>query len=163
DRSAQGIFSSGEDDNAQSHQNYFRTISVEGEGYWSYTGLFTPWMPSDVADLAIGLQNGRTTFHGKQQNLGLTTVQTKVEFPILKDLDGYFAVAHFWSSEKNRNNGSRNIGTEVMPQLTYYFGADLKLDFGFSYTWLGDFFKEDRDAASPDDLFQLFSRLQIEF
>jgi hypothetical protein len=45
-------------------------------GYWGYMHIFTPAGPSDVNDLGTEIGN---------RGAGLTTVQTKIDFPLVED------------------------------------------------------------------------------
>jgi hypothetical protein len=147
-----GIYSSG-DKEAESPDDQFRTIQgIFGtEGYWAYTHLFTANPPSDVNDFGVGLDNG---------GRGLTTLQGKVEIPILEKLTGDVAVGWFRASEDNAA-GEQNMGTEVSAMLTYALASKLRLDVGGAYAFLGDFYEI--DGEDPDDLFEVFSRFQLQF
>jgi hypothetical protein len=158
--SAQALYSSGSSHPGEGSTDEFRTVAQTyrdnfgAQGYWSYTYLTTPNPPSDVKDLGISLQN---------RGLGLFTLQAKYEYPICKKLTGTSAVGWFRSSSANPTSGSSNIGTELAQMLTYHFGGGLNLDVGAAYLATGDFYKAGPTASSPNDLWMLFSRLQLEF
>jgi hypothetical protein len=90
-------------------------------------------------------------------------LQGKLEFPITENLSGSVAAGWFRSDEDRPASGDKDMGTEVMAQATYDFGHGLKLDFGAAYLFTGDFYKSAPDGDDPDELYELFSRLQLEF
>jgi hypothetical protein len=140
--------------------NEFRTVAQTyhdnfgAQGYWSYLQLTSPNGPSDVQDLGVSLQN---------EGYGLFTVQAKYEYPICGKLSGTSAAGYLRSSAHNALNGSSDMGTEISQMFTYNFGHGLTLDFGAAWLFTGDFYKESPTSASPADLWELFSRLQLEF
>jgi hypothetical protein len=47
--------------------------------------------------------------------------------------------------------------------FTYNFGGGLTLDIGAAVLFTGDFYRASPGAASPDNLYEGFTRLQLEF
>lgn len=120
---------------------------VGTQGYWAYTHLFTANGPSDVNDLGLRIGNS---------GAGLVTVQGKYDFPIVKRLDGQTAVG--WFRAAHARNNSSNLGVEVSGMLTLNMAKYLNLQVGAAYAFLGDFF-----GLDADDLFEVFSRFQLQF
>lgn len=158
--SFQTLYASGSDHPGVGTTSEFRTVAQTyrdnfgAQGYWSYMYLTSPNDPSDTKDLGVSLQN---------RGLGLVTVQAKYEYPICGKLSGTSAVGWLRSAAKNPTGGSSEIGTELAQMVTYNFGGGLKLDVGTAYLFTGDFYKAGPDAESPHDLWEVFSRLQLEF
>ena len=148
--SAQTLFSTDE----------FRTIAQSlrdnfgAQGYWSYLALTSPHGPSDVNDLGVSLQN---------RGLGLFTVQSKYEYDVHECLSGMFAVGWLRSTETNPMSGASEMGTELVKMFTYDFGGGLKADLGAAVLFTGDFYKPAPGAPQPDTLWEVFSRVQLEF
>lgn len=115
-------------------------------GYWGYMHIFTPAGPSDVNDLGLEPGNG---------GAGLTTIQTKLDFPIIeKKLNGQ--IFGGWFSANEERNGSINMGIEAGGMLTYSFSQYLNLEAGAAYAAIGEFYTD-----NPDGLLEVFSRLQF--
>ena len=138
----------------------FRTVAQSArdnfgsEGYWSYLMLATPQGYTDVNDAGVSLQN---------RGYGLLTMQTKYEYPICCRLSGTLAAGWLRSDRPNPANGSTDMGTELGNDFTLDFGGGLKADFGVSVLLTGDFYKASPAAAHPDDVYEAFTRLQLEF
>ena len=138
----------------------FRTIAQSvrddfgAQGYWSYLSITSPFGPSDVNDLGVSLQN---------RGLGLATVQSKYEYPILPKLTGYFATGWLRSVSANPVNGSTEMGTEIVKMFTYHFGGGLHADIGTAALFTGDFYKPAPGSPAPSTLYHVFSRVQLEF
>lgn len=145
------IYTTGDQDGETKDQ--FRTVqSIFGTaGYWAYTHLFTPNGPSDVNDLGVGLDNG-----GK----GLMTVQTKLEMPLMEKLTGEFVLGWFGATEDNAA-GESEMGTEVSTMGTYEIAKNLNFQLGGAFAFMGDFYKIEN--KEPDDLYEIFSRFQLQF
>jgi hypothetical protein len=158
--STQVLCSSGGDQNGESNTAEFRTVAQTygdnfgAQGYWSYLQLTSPNAPSDVSDLGVSMQN---------QGLGLFTIQTKYEYPICGKLSGTSAAGYLRSMVANPINGSMNMGTELAQMFTYNFGHGLTLDFGAAVLFTGNFYRPSPTADTPRDLYEVFSRLQLEF
>ncbi len=158
--SGQFLYASGSDHPNVGTTSQFQTVAQTyhdgfgAQGYWSYMQLTSPNGPSDVQDLGVSLQN---------QGYGLMTVQAKYEYPICGKLSGTSAVGYLRAAAHNALNGSSDMGTELTQMFTYNFGHGLTLDFGGAWLFTGDFYKERPTSASPADLWELFSRLQLEF
>src|SRR5262249_20893710 len=123
-------------------------------GYWSYMHLLTPNGPDDVNDLGVGLQN---------RGLGLYTIQAKYGFPLTCKLTSTTAAGWFRSQRPNPVSGSSEIGTEVSQVFTYDFGGGLKLDIGAAYLFTGSFYRAGPTGPDPENLYEGFARLQLEF
>jgi hypothetical protein len=146
------IFATG-DREGDTADNQFRTIQgiVGTEGYWAYTHIFTANGASDVNDLGVGLDNdGR----------GLTTIQGKIETSLNHKLDLDLFAGWFQASEDN-SDGNKDMGTEFGCMFTYALAQKLNFQLGFSYALLGDYYRN--DDGGPDDLYETFSRFQLQF
>ena len=124
------------------------------QGYWSYLVITSADGPSDVNDLGVSLQN---------RGLGLFTVQAKYEYPILDRLCGRLAVGWLRSATPNPTSGATEMGTELANVFTMDFGGGLKADIGASVLFTGDFYKTSPGAPRPENLYEAFSRVQLEF
>ena len=116
--------------------------------------LTTPNGPDDVNDLGLSLQN---------RGYGLFTVQAKYEIELSKKLLSTSAVGWMRSAQNNAVSGSSNLGTELAEQFTYDFGGGLHLDFGVSVLFTGDFYAASPTGPSPTNLYEVFTRFQMEF
>jgi hypothetical protein len=158
--SVQGLFASGGSGGTTGHSNEFRTLAQSfgdnfgAEGYWSYLQLSSPNAPGDVQDLGVSLQN---------RGFGLGTAQAKYEYPICDRLSGIAAVGWLRTATVNPANGSWNIGTELTNQFTYDFGGGLKLDLGAAVLFTGGYYRDGFTGPTPNNLYEIFSRLQLEF
>jgi len=154
------LYSSGDSNPDDNRSGEFRTIAqserdnLGAQGYWSYLALTSPHGPSDVNDLGVGLQN---------RGLGLFTIQSKYEYPIVKRFSGAAAVGALWSAEKNPVGASRYMGTELATTLSLDLTGGLSLDFGAAALFTGDFYRKSPVAGHPDTLWELFARMQLEF
>lgn len=156
--SAQVLYASG-DDNPSDHTSHeFRTIAQSeadnfgAQGYWSYLALSSPHGPSDVNDLGIGPQN---------QGLGLATLQAKLAYPIADNFTGVAAIGWLASAVDNPANGKRYIGTEVANTLNWDLGGGLNWSIGGAFLATGDFLSA--AGSETDDLWEMFTRFQLEF
>lgn len=158
--SVQGIYASGGNGSKSGHSNEFRTLAQSfrdnfgAQGYWSYLQLTSPNGPGDISDLGVGLQN---------RGFGLATAQMKYEYPLLERLSGVSAAGWLRSATVNPLNGSSNIGTELMQQYTYDFGGGMKLDLGAAVLFTGGFYRNGINGPTPDNLYEAFTRFQLEF
>lgn len=156
----QGLYSSGEDDPTATRSNEFRTIGQSerdnfgSQSYWSYLAITSPHGPSDVSDLGVSLQN---------RGLGLTTLQGRLRFPILERLDGTIAAGWLRSSATNPVSGHSYMGTELLGSVTVDLGGGLKIDLGSAFLWTGRFYQPNPTAPKPGNLFQPFTRIQLEY
>lgn len=156
----QGLYASGEKGADADDSDEFRTIAQSerdnfgAQGYWSYLSLTSPRGSSDVADLGVGLQN---------RGYGLITIQANYEFPIAKRLDGYLAAGWLRSAVDNSTNGENDMGTELVAEASYDLGGGLKLEGGAAYLFTGDFYKAGASSNDPENLYELYSRMQFEF
>jgi hypothetical protein len=138
----------------------FRTVAQSArdnfgeEGYWSYLMLASPQGYTDVNDMGVSLQN---------RGYGLLTVQTKYDYPIFGRLSGTLAAGWMRSDRPNPANGSTDMGTELGNDFTLDFGGGLKADMGVAVLFTGDFYKATPDAVHPENLYEAFTRLQLEF
>lgn len=158
--SVQLLYATGNARPGQTHSNEFRTIAQStrdnfgAQGYWSYLVITSPHGPSDVNDLGVSLQN---------RGLGLFTVQTKYEYPILERLRGAIAVGWLRAATRRPASNATDMGTELANIFTYDFGGGLKADFGASVLFTGDFYQASPLGPPPDTLYEAFARVQLEF
>jgi hypothetical protein len=158
--STQVLVSSGDHHPGVGNSDEFRTIAQTyrdnfgAQGYWGYLFITAPNPPSDVNDLGVSLQN---------RGLGLFTVQGKYEYPLTCKLSGTFAAGWSTAARPNPISGGRVIGPEVANMFTYNFGHGLRADLGASVLFTGDFYRAGPVAPRPDDLFEIFSRVQLEY
>jgi hypothetical protein len=158
--SAQLLWASGDSNPGTGNSDEFRTVAQTyrdnfgAQGYWSYLYITSPNGPADVKDLGVSLQN---------RGFGLFTLQGKYEYPICCHFSGISAAGWLWSDATNPTSGSKNIGPELAQQFTYDFGGGLKFDFGVAVLFTGDFYKAAPTAPTPDTLYEVFGRLQLEF
>jgi hypothetical protein len=158
---AQAVYSTGGDGNGGGGGGgEFRTVAQSyrdnfgSQGYWSYLQITSPNAPGDVNDLGVGLQN---------RGLGLITLQSKFEYPLTKRLLSTTAGGYLRSDQPSRTSGSRVMGTEAGEMFTYDFGGGLKLDTGVAVMFTGDFYRPTPTADKQNTLYEVFSRLQLEF
>ncbi|WP_460167216.1 hypothetical protein [Thermostilla marina] len=158
--SAQVLYSSGDGDPDPYYSTEFRTVAQSerdnfgAQGYWSYLVITSPDGPSDVNDLGVGLQN---------RGLGLFTVQMQYVFPVFERLDGRLAAGWLRSDVRRPASGSFDMGTEIANVYTLDLGGGLTADMGAAVFWPGNFYKSSSAAASPDTLYEAFTRLQLVF
>ncbi len=155
----QALYSTGNDGTSATGSDEFRTIAqgmrdnFGAMGYWSMLGLTSPHGPSDVQDLGVSLQN---------RSLGLTTVQASLEVSVGESTGVYLAVGWLRSTENNAN-GEDDMGVEVLVECRHKLGEGLGLEVGAAYLDTGDFYKVNAGDPDPDDLFEVFARVQLEF
>jgi hypothetical protein len=77
-------------------------------------------------------------------------------------LSGYLAAGLFSATEEDAE-GNKDMGTELLAEGKYMITKSLGIEFGASYAFLGDFYKEAESGNLPEDLFEVYSRLQVEF
>jgi hypothetical protein len=146
------VYSSGDEAGKEPDDQYRTIQGIFGtEGYWAYTHLFTANGPSDVNDLGVGLDNG---------GLGLLSIQAKVEGPLMDKLSGELTGGWFQAGEDNAT-GNDDMGGEVGGMVTYEMAKYLNLQVGVAYAFLGDFFEVDK--KNPDDLYEVYTRFQLQF
>lgn len=114
-------------------------------GFWGYSHIFIANGPSDVNDLGLEMGNN---------GAGLSTLQTKVDFPISNKFDGQFFGGWFQSSKER--NSSKDLGTEFGGMLTYKVAKYLKWELGVSSASIGDFY-----APNAENLTEIYSRFQF--
>jgi hypothetical protein len=107
-----------------------------------------------VKDLGVSLQD---------RGSGLFTVQSKYEYPICHRFSGISAAGWLWSDKTNSTGQGKDIGPELAQQFTYDFGGGLKADIGAAVLFTGDFYRASPGAPKPNDLWMVFSRVQLEF
>jgi hypothetical protein len=97
---------------------------------------------------------------------GLTTIQGKFDFPIIHDVDGTFGVGWYRASHDNIY-GKRGMGTDVLAQVKWvidrFEGGALSVEAGGSYMATGDYYATSKAGANADNLYQAFSRFQVEW
>lgn len=158
--SVQGLYASGGKGQSTGHSNEFRTLAQSyrdnygAQGYWSYLQLTSPSGPGDISDLGVGLQN---------RGFGLATAQVKYDMPLTPKLNSTSAVGWLRSATPNILNEATNIGTELLQQFAYDFGGGMKLETGAAALLTGDFYRDGPDGPDPDNLYELFTRFQLEF
>ncbi len=158
--STQMLYASGSHHPGVGNSPEFRTVAQTyrdnfgAQGYWGYLYITAPNPPSDVNDLGVSLQN---------RGLGLFTIQGKYVYPIKGKLSGIFAAGWSTATDPNPISGNRVIGPEVADQIVYDFGHGLTLDLGVSMLFTGDFYRAGPTAPRPHDLYDVFSRVQLEF
>ncbi len=155
----QALYSTGDDGTDPAKSGEFRTLA-QGErdnfgamGYWSMLGLTSPRGPSDVNDLGVGLQNG---------GLGLLTLQASLDVSLGESSGVYFAVGWLQSAEENAN-GDSDMGVEILAECRHKLGEGMGLEVGAGYLLTGDFYKTNPGDPAPDDLFEIYARVQLEF
>ncbi len=156
--SGQFIFASGDKEGEM--DNRFNTIQglVGTQGYCAYTHIFTANGPSDVND--FGLDIGNTRLGG---GAGLITAQAKLNMPLHRLVGLELESGTFWSAKKRA--GARYMGKEIGGMLTFPIVKPLRVQVGFAYARLGGFF-ESLIAEGEElerDIYELFSRIQLEF
>ena len=158
--SLQTLYSTGDHDTSDRFSNEFRTVAQSArdnfgaQGYWSYLVLTSPHGPSDVNDLGVSLQN---------QGFGLFTLQGKYDYPISGRLSGSLIAGWLRSATDRDINGGKELGTELAQMFTIDFGGGLVADFGVAVLFTGDFYQTARVAPHPVNLWEAFTRVQLEF
>jgi hypothetical protein len=157
---AEMLVSSGDSNPGNGNSSEFRTVAQTArdnfgsQGYWGYMHIAAPNGPDDVRDLGVSLQD---------RGYGLITVQGKYELPLTKKLTSTSSVGWLRSEKTNAVSGGSSIGTEFGQMFTYNFGGGLTLDIGAAVLLTGDFYRPSPTAPSPDNLYECFARLQLEF
>jgi hypothetical protein len=155
----QALYSTGDDGSSSTRSDEFRTIAqserdnLGSQGYWSMLGLTSPRGPSDTRDLGVGLQN---------QGRGLMTVQASLMHEHGERLATTFAAGWLRAAEKDPANGERDIGAEILAEISWKVGGAMRLDAGAGYLLAGDYWKSS-GGGDPDDLYEVYARLQLEF
>ncbi len=155
----QVLYATGDDDPADSKSGEFRTIAqgirdnFGAMGYWSMLGLTSPRGPSDVNDLGVSLQN---------RGLGLLTVQASLDVSLGASSDVYFAAGWLQSAQANAN-GDSDMGIEMLAEFRHKLGEGMGLEVGAGYMLTGNFYKANPADPAPDDLFEIYARVQLEF
>jgi len=155
----QFLYASGDDDLTDNDSGEFRTIAQSerdnfgSQGYWSFLGISSPRGSSDVNDLGIGLQN---------RGLGLITLQAGLDIEVKEDLTCYVATGWLQSAEDNPVSNASDMGIEFLGEAIWNLYDGFNFEVGAAYLFTGDFY-EAAGGSSPDDLFELFARLQLEF
>jgi hypothetical protein len=158
--STQVLYTTGSNHPGVGDSGEFRTVAQTfrdnfgSQGYWSYLHLTSPNGPDDVKDLGVGLQN---------RGLGLFTAMVKYEYPICPKLIGIASAGWLRSDKANPVSNAKEMGTELANEFVYNFGYGLTVNFGGAFLFAGDFYKPSPTAPSPDNLFELFTRVQLEF
>ena len=156
----QTLYSTGDKNPGDNHSEEFRTVAQSArdnfgsQGYWSYLVITSPHGPSDVNDLGVSLQN---------RGLGLFTVQAMYDYPISRRLSGASVAGWLSADQINPTSGSREVGTELAQLFTLDLGGGLAVDFGAAVLFTGDFYRTAPAAAGPDDIWEAFTRVQLEF
>ncbi len=161
DLSVQALFSTGEDDPTDRNSSEFRTIAQSerdnfgAQGYWSYLVLTSPHGPSDVNDLGVGVQN---------RGLGLITLQAKYDYPLFGSLRGTTAAGWLGAQVDRPANDDQNIGFEAAQTFALDLGGGMSTQFGVAWLLTGGFYDDaPPGTAGADDLWEAFTRFQLEF
>ncbi|GAB4342621.1 MAG: hypothetical protein Kow0037_30170 [Calditrichia bacterium] len=156
----QGLYSTGNNgmNNSAEDNATFYTLEQDGQGYWSYLALFTPRGSSDTNNLRASLRNRDQDGISR----GLSTIQGKLRIPLNKQLDFYTAAGWFYASQPD-NYGHQSMGTEFLLELKVQLSEELAFEVGGAYALTGDFYQQANSEANPDNLYEIFSRLQLEF
>jgi hypothetical protein len=150
DLSLLGLYSSGEEDTAETDRGDFHVIL--GPNYANYLELFFPGA-EDVAGLNVDLNNG---------GLGLLAVQARVKIEPVHRVWLSFAGGILQSAAEN-SNGEKEMGTEVDGVIGYEFRGGMTAELGAAYVLVGDFYKRETTNPDPDNMFEVYSRLQFSF
>ncbi len=157
--SLQALYASGDDGSSSTSSGEFRTIGQSArddfgaQGYWSLLGVTSPRGPSDVIDLGVGLQN---------RGLGLATIQAAFTRPLSRRTSAYLATGYLRSAERHPNDATA-MGVEVLAELRWEVARAMAVDVGVSYLATGDFYRGGGSPDAPDNLYQVYSRFQLEF
>ena len=116
--------------------------------------ITSPHGPSDVNDLGVSLQN---------RGLGLFTVQAMYDYQMSCRLSGASVVGWLSADQINPVSGSREMGTELAQLFTLDLGGGLAVEFGLAVLLTGDFYRTAPADPRPDDLWEAFTRVQLEF
>ena len=143
-----GLFTTGDDAGSSMSSTFLTPQGLLGTGgYWQYTHIFAANGPSDVNDLGTEIGNG---------GAGLLTLQAKLDCELTESVSGQVDVGWFRATEDR--NGDDDMGLEVGGMLTIGLTRFLNLELGAAGAFMGDFY-----GSGADDLFEVFSRLQLEF
>lgn len=135
------------DESEEIKQQFMTPYKIVGTaGYWGYTHIFTPQGPSDVNDFGLEIGNG---------GFGLTTIQAKLDVPIIKDKLNAQAFGGWFQATKKRNN-SLDMGMEYGVMATISLAKNLNLEIGGASATIGNFYTQ-----KTVGLYELFSRLQF--
>ncbi len=146
--SALALFTTGDSAGSSRSSSFVTPQGLLGTGgYWQYTHIFAANGPSDVNDLGVNIGNA---------DAGLLTLQSKLDYPFSDLVAGQLDVGWFRATEAR--NSSRTMGVEVGGMLNIKLTDYLNFEVGGAGAFLGDFF-----AAGTDDVFEIFSRFQLEF
>lgn len=152
------VFASGDKEGEM--DNRFNTIQglVGTQGYWAYTHIFTANGPSDVNDFGLDIGNTRLG-----SGAGLITAQAKLSIPLHRSVGLELEGGTFWSAK--RRTGARYMGTELGGMFTFPIVKPLRVQIGFAYARLGGFFESliAEEQRLDRDIYELFSRIQLEF
>lgn len=157
--SLQSLYSSGDDRDDPSSSHEFRTIAqserddLGAQGYWSQLAITSPRGPTDNLDLGVGLQN---------RGLGLFTVQAAWDVPLAQTLRGNFAAGWLQSAVDSAAVSGTDLGFEVAGQVRWAAARSTAVEAGAAWLATGDFYRVP-GGPSPEDLFTVFVRVQMEF
>ncbi|MFQ5599381.1 MAG: hypothetical protein ACE5G2_02375 [Candidatus Krumholzibacteriia bacterium] len=158
DLAIQVLVSTGDSDSTATGLRGFQTVAQSlGDGlgaqsYWSYVGLMSPRGSSDVNDLGISIQN---------RGAGLTAIQGRIELPV-SSWFGIYGAAGFQRATDAPPPRGPVLGTELLAEGLFTLSQHLTLEVGASVGFLGDYY-ELPGRPEPDDLYEFFSRFQLEF
>lgn len=158
--SVQALHSSGEVDPNSRDSGEFRTIAQTigdnfgAASYWGYLSITSPHGPSDLFDLGVSPQN---------RSLGLNTIQGKLDTQYSKNVGTTLALGYLESDATNIANNGNVIGTELRGEIQWRLGRYTMLQTGAAVLNTGNFYQVNAAAGDPDDLYQIYSRTQMEF
>jgi hypothetical protein len=144
------LYSTGEEDATATDRGDFHVIL--GPNYANYLEIFFPGA-EDVAGVNVDLNNG---------DLGLLSVQGRVRFKPTERVWLSVSGGILQSAAENAN-GEKQMGTEVDGVIGYRFIGGLTTELGVAYALAGDFYMDETGNPDPDDMFEVYARLQFGF
>ncbi|UCE19332.1 MAG: hypothetical protein JSV84_03010 [Gemmatimonadota bacterium] len=124
---------------------------ILGPNYAGYLEIFTS-LNEDVAGLNADLNNS---------GLGLLSLQVRARFEPREKIWTTLAGGILRSTAENAY-GKRNKGFELDAVVGYKFTSGLTAELGTAYVLVGDFYKTATNP-NPDDMFEIYTRLQYLF
>ncbi|MFQ6091486.1 MAG: hypothetical protein ACE5OR_02205 [bacterium] len=148
--SLQATYSTGEKESSTStSRGDFHVIL--GPNYAGYLEIFTA-LNEDVAGLNVDLNNS---------GLGLLSLQARARFEPRERIWTTFAAGYLRSTAENAY-GKKDMGIELDAVVGYEFTGGLTAELGAAYGLVGDFYNTTANP-DPDDMFEIYTRLQYSF
>jgi hypothetical protein len=144
------LYSTGEDDPSKSDRGDFHVIL--GPNYANYLEIFFPGA-EDVAGVNVDLNN---------DGLGLFALQGRIKAEPRDKVWLSFSGGFLQSAAKN-TNGEKYMGTELDGVAGYKFTGGMTAELGAAYVFVGDFYKDETDNPNPDNMYEVYCRLQFSF